>query len=374
MSLSECVRVSERCRQVQDRLENEEIVACKDRLADAIRLVARSWSRSWIGYHAHVYYVGFQQPAPSDHFSSEWGFEETYFGGTSRNWREVTLEDVEHAISKVAGEASWKPILAAAGDAKKELKELQRELQDILARALDETNSPEIEEIRDKVRGLSLAISASEFAQLKQPRGNYITRDMVALGQGLTVPHHIQVEARLNSTLSVFVRAGELGELADQGATVLRRKNREEKRSGPGNGKVFIGHGRSEDWRQVASFLQDRLGVEWDEFNREPTAGMSVKERLEAMLEAAGFALLIMTAEDEHADNSMHARENVIHEVGLFQGRLGFRRAIVLLEDSCKEFSNIHGLVQLRYPAGYIKSAFEEIRQVLERESVIRGS
>ena len=27
-----------------------------------------------------------------------------------------------------------------------------------------------------------------------------------------------------------------------------------------------------------------------------------------------------MTAEDEHADGTKHARENVIHEVGLFQG------------------------------------------------------
>jgi predicted nucleotide-binding protein len=38
-----------------------------------------------------------------------------------------------------------------------------------------------------------------------------------------------------------------------------------------------------------------------------------------------------MTAEDEQADGNHHARMNVIHEVGLFQGRLGFERAIVLL-------------------------------------------
>jgi hypothetical protein len=35
------------------------------------------------------------------------------------------------------------------------------------------------------------------------------------------------------------------------------------------------------------------------------------------------------------------------HEVGLFQGRLGFEKAIVLLEDGCEEFSNIKGLVQM---------------------------
>jgi hypothetical protein len=31
-------------------------------------------------------------------------------------------------------------------------------------------------------------------------------------------------------------------------------------------------------------------------------------------------------------------------------GRLGFERAIILLEDGCQEFSNIHGLGQIRFP------------------------
>jgi predicted nucleotide-binding protein len=64
---------------------------------------------------------------------------------------------------------------------------------------------------------------------------------------------------------------------------------------------------------------------------------------------------------------------NVIHEVGLFQGRLGFTKAIVLIEDGCQEFSNIQGLGQIRFPKGAISAKFEEIRQLLEREGVIEG-
>jgi predicted nucleotide-binding protein len=62
---------------------------------------------------------------------------------------------------------------------------------------------------------------------------------------------------------------------------------------------------------------------------------------------------------------------NVIHEVGLFQGRLGFTRAIVLVEEGCQEFSNIQGLGQIRFPVGNISACFEEVRRVLEREAVI---
>jgi predicted nucleotide-binding protein len=135
--------------------------------------------------------------------------------------------------------------------------------------------------------------------------------------------------------------------------------------------RVFIGHGRSQTWLGLKDFLQDRLKLEWEEFNRQPTAGVSTIQRLRDMLETSVFAFLVLTAEDEHADGSQHARENVVHEVGLFQGRLGFHRAIVLLEEGCAEFSNIYGLTQIRFPQGNIGASFEEIRRVLERETII---
>jgi predicted nucleotide-binding protein len=78
-----------------------------------------------------------------------------------------------------------------------------------------------------------------------------------------------------------------------------------------------------------------------------------------------------MTGEDEQVDGKLRARENVVHEVGLFQGRLGFGRAIIVLEEDCEEFSNIHGLGQIRFPKGNLKAVFEDIRAVLEREGLV---
>jgi len=137
--------------------------------------------------------------------------------------------------------------------------------------------------------------------------------------------------------------------------------------------KVFIGHGRSLVWHQLKGFLADMLHLACDEFNSEAVAGTSTTERLQTLLEDAGFAFLVMTAEDTHADDSTHARENVIHEAGLFQGRLGFKRAIILLEDGCAQFSNIHGLSHIGFPKGNLEPAFEKIRQVLEREHMIKA-
>jgi predicted nucleotide-binding protein len=137
---------------------------------------------------------------------------------------------------------------------------------------------------------------------------------------------------------------------------------------------VFIGHGRSAAWRELKDFVQDRLGLPWDEFNRVPVAGVTNIARLSEMLDAAAIALLVMTAEDEMVDGEMQARMNVVHEAGLFQGRLGFTKAIVLVEEGCTEFTNIQGLGQIRFPKGNIAAAFEEVRRVMERENLINTS
>jgi len=139
----------------------------------------------------------------------------------------------------------------------------------------------------------------------------------------------------------------------------------------PAKKTVFIGHGRSPLWRELKDFLHDSLGLTHDEFNRESAAGKPTTERLTEMLDSCTFAFLVLTAEDEHVDGTKHARENVIHEVGLFQGKLGFRRAILLVEAGCAEFSNIVGLTQIRFPQGNVIAQAEEIRRVLAREGLI---
>ena len=129
--------------------------------------------------------------------------------------------------------------------------------------------------------------------------------------------------------------------------------------------------GRSPAWRELKDFVSDRLGFSWSEFNSVAVTGLPTFERLSNMLDEASFAFLVMTGEDLTADNTLQARQNVVHEAGLFQGRLGPRRAIILLEEGCEEFSNIIGLSQIRFPRDRISAAFEEVRQVLEREGLV---
>lgn len=138
------------------------------------------------------------------------------------------------------------------------------------------------------------------------------------------------------------------------------------------NKKIFIGHGRSEVWREAKDFIVETLGLEYEEFNRVSPAGEFIGNRLEEMLDISCMAFLIMTGEDEQADGSVHARQNVVHEIAKCQERFGFKRAIILLEKGCERFSNIGDIIYIDFEKENIKETFGEIVRVLIRESIIR--
>ncbi|HEX8632609.1 MAG TPA: nucleotide-binding protein [Pyrinomonadaceae bacterium] len=131
---------------------------------------------------------------------------------------------------------------------------------------------------------------------------------------------------------------------------------------------VFIGHGRNPLWARLQLFLQNDLGLATVNYESESRVGESIIPVLEKMLDQATFAVLILTAEDETASGTKRARQNVIHEVGLFQGRLGFRKAILLRQHGTEDFSNVAGLQYISFNGDQIAEAFYELQKVLKRE------
>jgi predicted nucleotide-binding protein len=134
---------------------------------------------------------------------------------------------------------------------------------------------------------------------------------------------------------------------------------------------VFVGHGHSQEWRKLYIFLRDQHDLSVIEFNSGSPAGISTTEHLQEMLNKADFAFVILTGEDEQATGELNPRLNVVHEAGLFQGKLGFRKAILLLEEGCQDFSNVRGLTHIPFPKGKIETQFHQATSVLKREKLI---
>jgi len=132
--------------------------------------------------------------------------------------------------------------------------------------------------------------------------------------------------------------------------------------------KIFIGHGQNPQWRDLKDHLHEKHKLDVETYEIGARAGLTIKEVLDDMLTSSSLALLVLTGEDIDAMGRLHARENVIHELGLFQGRLGWRKAIPLLEGTVEEFSNIHSVNQIRFHKGNIQETFGEVLATIKRE------
>ena len=132
---------------------------------------------------------------------------------------------------------------------------------------------------------------------------------------------------------------------------------------------VFIGHGHSAAWRDLKDHLSDKHGIEVVAYEVGSRAGHAVRDVLDQMMDQSSIAFLVMTAEDETPDGTLRARQNVVHEAGLFQGRLGFAKAVVLVEHGVEVFSNLDGIEQIRFSKDSIRESFGDVLATIARES-----
>jgi predicted nucleotide-binding protein len=227
-----------------------------------------------------------------------------------------------------------------------------------------------LEDIEKNIKS-EKTLTYSQIVQVFQGTKQWVTRDQIAGHQGLQIPPHFHVLAETSTYQLPFIMCANLAKYARRAGSHIESLEKKSVQASRIGTHVFIGHGRSNLWKDFRDFIHDRVRLPWDEFNRVPIAGIPTTTRLMQMLDQAAIAFLILTAEDEQADGKVHPRMNVIHEAGLFQGRLGLEKAILLLEEGCEEFSNVHGLGQIRFPKGNISHVFEEVRRVLEREGLI---
>lgn len=362
--------LSKQLGQIASRIKQPNVEGAFESLESALSQAAEAFSGSWLGYHSRVYYKNLVPPPPGAHFSPEWGLSRMSISGSRGEWTEYTYSDVYDRLKSQTNGLGLDDLIELAHSVDVELSNLQEELISILSAICEGTDDEYLRNLKDKSQKTRLR-NVKEFVECFQPKGQLFSRDTIALLNGLQTPPHIFLFSQVQAVKNRRETADALSRFAAQAAAHLERRQSARRDARPLGDRVFIGHGRSHVWKDLKDFIQDRLQLPWDEFNRVSVAGVTNITRLSQMLEQSAIAFLIMTAEDEQANGKIHARQNVIHEAGLFQGKLGFSRAIVLLEEGCEEFSNIQGLGHIRFPSGRISAVFEELRLVLEREGLL---
>ena len=136
--------------------------------------------------------------------------------------------------------------------------------------------------------------------------------------------------------------------------------------------KVFLGHGRNLLWSKVERWLEKDKTLSVEAWETSSHTGEHIIEVLQRLLASSTFAVLVVTGEDATATGTVRARQNVIHEIGLFQGRLGFKKVALLEQDETESFSNIDGLQTIPFPGDKIEATFPELERMLKREGILK--
>src|SRR5206468_2559031 len=87
---------------------------------------------------------------------------------------------------------------------------------------------------------------------------------------------------------------------------------------------IFISHGHNELLKlKLKDFISSRLKLKPIVLSEQASSGLTVVEKLEKVSEECSFAIVLMTKDDEQLNGGVRARQNVIHEIGFFQGKYG---------------------------------------------------
>jgi predicted nucleotide-binding protein len=113
---------------------------------------------------------------------------------------------------------------------------------------------------------------------------------------------------------------------------------------------VFIVHGRDGEMREAVARFLTEVGFQPIILHEQPNGGKTVIEKFEANSEPAGFAVVLLSGDDEGRlkganDLASRARQNVILELGYFVGKLGRSRVCTLKRGHLEEPSDIVGVV-----------------------------
>ena len=129
--------------------------------------------------------------------------------------------------------------------------------------------------------------------------------------------------------------------------------------------RAFISHGSSRDWLQVQPFIEKDVGIATLELAQEPNMGRTIIEKLIDNAEKCDSAVIVMTGDDMASDQA-RVRENVMHEIGFFQGAFGRSSVVLLHEEGVNIPTNLSGVAYVPFPKGAIDSSFHVLRRELE--------
>jgi predicted nucleotide-binding protein len=116
----------------------------------------------------------------------------------------------------------------------------------------------------------------------------------------------------------------------------------------PRSNRIFIVHGRDNETKESIARFVTRLGLEPVILHEQANKGRTIIEKFREEAADIGFAVVLMTPDDETAEGTMRARQNVILELGFFLGQLGNAKVAALVKGDVETPSDFDGVLYVQ--------------------------
>ncbi len=166
------------------------------KLIAACNKVADSWSGSFAGYHARLYYRNFEAPTIDDQFSVEWGG----IHGIPDGWEKKTTDEVKATLEQLTGSAisfdelkeSIRKFLVASDELRTEI------VIQLSSLALEGSKEKELFDLIEKFQ---FGERQRDFIKRITPH-QIVSRDSDAVYQGVCIPEHLRHAGLANEAQS----------------------------------------------------------------------------------------------------------------------------------------------------------------------------
>ena len=131
--------------------------------------------------------------------------------------------------------------------------------------------------------------------------------------------------------------------------------------------KVFLSHGHDElSLLKIRNYIKVILKHDVIVLKEMPDNGLTIIEKLEAYSKDCDFAIILISCDDFKDTNFPRARQNVIHELGFFHGKIGRKKVLLCKEEGVELFSNISGLIYKEFNKNNIEYIFNDLKTAID--------
>ena len=113
--------------------------------------------------------------------------------------------------------------------------------------------------------------------------------------------------------------------------------------------QIFIAHGPASFWEKIYRYVKEDLNYKVEAFESESRISEPITYICDNFLKTCNCAIAVIAKEDFDDNGQARTRQNVIHEIGLFQGKYGTERVIIFEEEGVDIYSNISGLQTIKF-------------------------